>query len=273
MITLLFWILTAVFFTAAAADAWRMLRGLDTAVGAAVFGCLGFSCLGLLGVMKLSGDIVLAVLLAAVAAVLAAKRGGKNAHLVLAGETGAGFGRLAASARGLFRGGDEDDDGSAQAATLPPAQAPAAPFAPPPVPSRGAVQRPAIRARRGATAAAGPAAAAVPGEWGSVVTLTADFRAESNIDFAGWLTGQALGTFAWAEAMVEQHEATRDELGVDPAAIAALDDVAAAIIGCAEAQAAAVSRFCAHFELPDAFVDAGGKLAHDGNWHQGSPDL
>jgi hypothetical protein len=252
-----------------------MFRGTDTAVAAAVFGCLGFSCLGLLGVLKLSGDIVLAVLLAAVAAVLAAKRGGRDAHRVLAGETGAGFGRLAASARRLFARSGEDD-GIPVTATLPPAPPPGpgpAPFAPAAVPPRGAVQRPAIRARRGAAAAAGPAAMAVPAEWGAVVAATADFRSESNVEFAAWLTGQVLGAFAWAESMVEQHEAARDEQGVDPAAIAALDDVAAAIIGCAETTAGAVSRFCQHFELPDAFVDAGGKLAHDGNWHQGSPDL
>jgi hypothetical protein len=135
-------------------------------------------------------------------------------------------------------------------------------------PTNGRVQQPAIRARRTAAAAG---TIAVPAEWGQLVASTVDFRAESNVELVEWMVAQVLGIAGWAEAIVEQHEANREEIGVDPVAISVLHDVADAGVACAETMAAAVRQFTDHYELPDAFVDNGGILAHDGSWHQGSP--
>lgn len=134
-------------------------------------------------------------------------------------------------------------------------------------PANGTVQQPAIRARRIAAAAG---MVAVPAEWSAVVAGTSDFEADSNIELAQWMTAQVLGLAAWAESVVEQHETNRGK-GVDAAAISMLQDVAEAGVTCAQTMAGAVGAFCAYFELPDAFVDSGGQLAHDGRWHQGSP--
>lgn len=134
-------------------------------------------------------------------------------------------------------------------------------------PANGTVQQPAIRARRIATQAG---AVPVPAGWAAVVVGTTDFEAESNVDLVQWMTSQVLGLAAWSEAIVEQHEANR-ALGVDAAAISMLHDVADAGVTAAQTMAAAVSQLCNYFELPDAFVDAGGNLAHSGDWHQGSP--
>jgi hypothetical protein len=233
------------------------------------------ACLGAVGA---GAATVLGLLLAVIMAGLAVTMSGSRGVLrTAAGFAGAAVRFLAVDARAfphrvmdLLAGTPGGEPLADVPAAVPAAPAPG-PFTPARVPARGAVRRPAIRAQR-AVASAGQGTAA-PAGWGAIAAATSDFRSESNIEFAGWLTGEALGVFAWAEAMVEQHEASRDEIGVDAAAIAALDDVATAIVGCAETIAGAVSRFCAHFELPDAFVDAGGKLAHDGNWHQGSPNL
>jgi hypothetical protein len=232
--------------------------------------------LAFLGAVRPAGAVILAVILAAITAAIAVNvSGARKAPAAAAGFAGTAISFIAADARALphrisARAADGDDETPATASPVPAAAAPA-PFTPAAA-APGAVRRPAIRAKRAAAAGASTGTA-VPGEWGGVVALTTDFRAESNVEFAGWLTGQVMGAFAWAEAMVEQHEASRDELGVDPAAIAALEDVAAAIIACGETAAGAVHRFCAHFELPDAFVDNGGKLANAGDWHQGSPNL
>jgi hypothetical protein len=243
---------------------------------ACLYACAAVLLLAFLGVVQVSGAIVLAVILAAITTGIAVSVSGREAPGTMARFLGTAARFFIADARALphrigarFADGEEEDP--LPAAAAPPVPGPA-PFVPAPAPAPGAVRRPAIRAKRAAAAGAS-AVPAVPAEWGGVVALTTDFRAESNVEWAGWLTGQVMGTFAWAEAFVEQHEASRDELGVDPAAIAALADVAAAIIVCGETAAAAVHRFCAYFELPDAFVDNGGKLANAGDWHQGSPNL
>jgi hypothetical protein len=230
-----------------------------------------------LGAVHTAVAVVIAVLLGVTTAGIAASVSGlRGAPATLAGYAGTAVTFLAADARALphrIRARLADDEPAPPVIPPPTAHVPpAAPFTPAPGSAPGAVRRPAIRAKRAAAVAAS-ATPGVPAEWGGVVALTTDFRAESNVEFAGWLTGQVMGTFAWAEAMVEQHEASRDELGVDPAAIAALGDVAAAIVACGETAAGAVHRFCAYFELPDAFVDNGGKLANAGDWHQGSPSL
>jgi hypothetical protein len=231
------------------------------------------ACLGAIGT---GGAVTLAVILATVTAGIAVNVSGRNALSTLAGFAGAAVTFLAADARALphrIRARFPAEEEAPPVIPVREEHVPvSAPFAPPPASAPGPARRPAIRAKRAAAAGAS-AAGAVPAEWGGVVALTTGFRAESNVEWADFMTGQVIGCFAWAEAFVEQHEASRDELGVDPAAIAALGDVAAAIVACGETAAGAVHRFCAYFELPDAFVDNGGKLANAGDWHQGSPNL
>jgi hypothetical protein len=207
------------------------------------------------------------------------------------GHAGAGFGYLARDTRGLAgwlkgrrqeRAGKLPDPGPAASAAWP--ASPVTTFKPDPngastmpprnasgngtrPPANGTVQQPAIRARR---LAAQAGSVPVPAGWAAVVAGTADFEAGSNVELAQWMTEQVLGLAAWAEAIVEQHEANRAK-GVDAAAISMLHDVADAGVASAGAMAGAVSQFCNYFELPDAFVDEGKTLAHSGDWHQGSP--
>ena len=262
-----------VLIASAGADCWRAVKQRDAGqvAGGAALSCIAITMLGLIGMLAPEAAAVLGVASLATAAGIAYAAGGSVSSL--AGEAGAAFGRLGADLRGLtarLRPAGDDAPGPVLAAPAPAAAAT------PPVraqdarpPTRGAMQQPAIRARRVAAAAGIPAIAA---GWAGVVAGVADFDPESNVVYIEWLREQVTGVAATAEAFVEQHEAMIHGIGVDPVALATRHEVAEAFITCAETIARSGSAFCQHFELPDAFVDAGGILANEGRWHQGSPE-
>jgi hypothetical protein len=242
---------------------------------AGLYVCAAVIILAVLGVIHPLAAGIYAAAAFGVTTGISAKISGWGALGTLIGFAGSAIVFLVTDARALPHriGGLLDDDGEAPPEVVPvpvPAPAPPAPFAPPP----GARRRPEIRARAMAAAAAGPRIRpAAPGEWGQVISGTADFRAGNNVEFVMWLVTQVYGIYAWGTAVEDQHEASITEIGIDAKAVAIFDEWAESIVACAETGVKAANWFCQHFELPDAFVDEGGTLAYRGDWHQGSPDL
>ncbi len=307
ILTTLGWLAALGLLAACLSSAWHGFRGKEYGplAGAGLYACAALILLAIIGALRPAAAGALAFLAIALAcgAALAEERAGAVAASpdgdpdgiswrMVAGSAragaGAGFGYLARDTRRLARrlrsrrqeprtgrppgaeAGPYTDDfaspiqPSPNGASMPPRNTQGNGTRPP---ASGTVKQPAIRARRIAAAAG---SMPVPAGWAAVVAGTADFEAESNVDLAAWMAEQVLGLAAWAESIVEQHETNRGK-GVDPAAISMFHDVADAGVVAAQAMAAAVSQFCNYFELPDAFVDAGGQLAHSGDWHQGSP--
>jgi hypothetical protein len=299
ILTALGWLAVLGLLAACLSSAWRGVRGKEfgSLAGAGLYACAALILLAIAGVLRPAAAGVLAFLALALAcgAALAEERADavaaspdgtpdgiswQVAARAAGAGAGAGFGYLARDTRrlaGWLRSRRQEPPAgefssfesssvqpSPNGASMPPRNTQGNGARPP---SGGTVKQPAIRARRIAAAAG---TVPVPAGWAAVVAGTADFEAGSNVELAAWMAEQVLGLAAWAEAVVEQHEANREK-GVDPAAISMFHDVADAGVSAAQAMAAAVSQFCNYFELPDAFVDAGGQLAHDGSWHQGSP--
>jgi hypothetical protein len=109
----------------------------------------------------------------------------------------------------------------------------------------------------------------VPGEWGAVVASAADLQPESDAHLIDWMSQQAAGMAAYAEAVVEAFETGTGAVGIDPKALTVLHDFADASAQAAETMMAAKQRFTEHYELPREFAANGGLMTHDGRWVTG----
>jgi hypothetical protein len=293
ILTAIGWLAALGLLAAAASSGWHGARDKARGpwIGAGLYACAAVILLAAAGALAAPAAAALAFAALALAGLVAAAEGPnaapdsrwRGAAWSARYSVGSGARYLGADTRGLagwlhrrwqeYRAGDGPDLASEPAPPIQPTSNGAGIMPKNTTgngtrpPAGGTVKQPGIRARR---LAASAGTVPVPAGWAAVVAGTADFEADSNVDLAQWMTEQVLGLAAWAEAVVEQHETNRG-MGVDPAAISMLHDVAEAGVGAAQAMAGAVSQFCNYFELPDAFVDAGGQLAHSGDWHQGSP--
>jgi hypothetical protein len=109
----------------------------------------------------------------------------------------------------------------------------------------------------------------VPAYWKGVATATADFQPDSDAELLEWMAGEVTGMLGYGESVAELHEHCVTAVRADPAAMAALHDVADAAADCAEAMARAIGKFREIYEAPREFVSDGGVLPKDGDWLQG----
>jgi hypothetical protein len=113
---------------------------------------------------------------------------------------------------------------------------------------------------------------AVPGEWKSLVAITADFEPEDDAHLLAWMASEVNGMSAYAEALTEVYETGVSSVGLDPVSLAALHDTADAAADAAQAMAGARQKFAAHYQEVREFAAAGGLLPHDGRWITGEGD-
>jgi hypothetical protein len=109
----------------------------------------------------------------------------------------------------------------------------------------------------------------VPGEWKSLVAITADFEPEDDAHLLAWMASEVNGMSAYAEALTEVYETGVHSVGLDPVSLAALHDTADAAADAAQAMAGARQKFAAHYAEVREFAAAGGLLPHDGRWITG----
>lgn len=122
------------------------------------------------------------------------------------------------------------------------------------------------------TAMAPASTRSVPTHWHAAATATADFHPDSDSQLLDWMSGETSGILAYGEAVAEVHEHCVSGIRLDPAAMAALHDVADAAADFAEAMARAREKFRQVYEGPREFVADGGVLPKDGDFLQGDAD-
>ena len=124
---------------------------------------------------------------------------------------------------------------------------------------------PAHRARHTAARAGG----AMPAAWAGVIARAADFEPGDDGELLGWMGDEVSGVAGYAEALIDLYESCTAGIGLDPAAMTALHDVADAAAHAAETMSGARHRFADHYELPREFAAGGGLMPHDGRWVTG----
>ena len=113
----------------------------------------------------------------------------------------------------------------------------------------------------------------VPGSWDPLVSDTHDFEAGDETELLDWMADQVKGMLAYGEAVADVHEHhVSAEIRLDPAAMAALHDVADAVAEAASAMAHARERYKEVYEAPRQFVSDGGVLPKDGDFTTGEGD-
>jgi hypothetical protein len=110
---------------------------------------------------------------------------------------------------------------------------------------------------------------AVAAHWRQVASDAADFEPGSDAELLEWMSSEVAGMLGYGESVAELHEHCLTSVRADPAAMAALHDVADAAADCAEAMARAMAKFREIYEAPREFVGEGGVLPKDGDWLQG----
>ncbi|SRR5579875_482831 len=108
--------------------------------------------------------------------------------------------------------------------------------------------------------------------WTALVAATSDFEPEDDAALLAWMAGQVAGMSAYAEALADVYETCVDTVGLDPAAMAAMHDVADAAADDAGAMADARAKFAAHYAEVREFAASGGLLPYDGRWITGDGD-
>ena len=111
-----------------------------------------------------------------------------------------------------------------------------------------------------------------PAGWRTVVTATAEYEPETDGDLLTWMAAETNGMTSYAEALTDVYETCVEGLGVDPAGMQALHDVADAVAEAAGQMATARRRFADHYAEVREFTANGGLLAHNGRWHTGEGD-
>jgi hypothetical protein len=127
---------------------------------------------------------------------------------------------------------------------------------------------PARRARGVAARTGGT----VPAEWNAVIARTADFEPDNDGELLDWMGQEVAGVAAYAEALVDLYESLTKGTGLDPAAMAALHDVADAQAHASETMSGARRKFADHYDRPREFAAEGGLMPHDGRWVTGEGD-
>ena len=112
-----------------------------------------------------------------------------------------------------------------------------------------------------------------PGSWDPLVSDTRDFEADDETELLDWMADQVKGMVAYSEAVadVQEHHVS-DAIRLDPAAMAALHDVADAVAEAASAMAIAREKYKEVYEAPRQFVAEGGVLPKDGDFTTGEGD-
>jgi hypothetical protein len=113
------------------------------------------------------------------------------------------------------------------------------------------------------------ARATLPSEWAGVATRAADFIPGDDAELLEWMGQEVTGISSWAEALIETYATLAEGIGVDPAALTLLHDVADAAAQCAETMGGAAKKFADHYERPREFAADGGKFPHYGPWITG----
>jgi hypothetical protein len=118
-----------------------------------------------------------------------------------------------------------------------------------------------------ASRAGGPATAPGPGAaWKALITATGEFDPEDDSRLLAWMSGEAAGMAGYAEAVDAVRETAATAIGLDPAALQALDDCGSAAAAAAEQMATARQRFTSHYAEVRQFAAAGGVLPYNGRW-------
>ena len=123
-------------------------------------------------------------------------------------------------------------------------------------------------ARRARNTAGG----AIPAEWAGVIGRAADFEPGDDGELLDWMGDEVNGVHGYAEALIEAYETCTNGIGLDPAAMAALHDVADAATEAAAAMASARKKFGDYYQQPREFAGNGGLMPHDGRWVTGEGD-
>ena len=118
------------------------------------------------------------------------------------------------------------------------------------------------------TATAARAAGAAAG-WKALASDMADFEPADDGELLAWMAEQVRGMLGYGDALTAVHETCVRSVGLDPAAMAALHDVADAAAECAGAMAKAIDRFRDVYAGPREFAADGGVLPHKGRFITG----
>ena len=111
-----------------------------------------------------------------------------------------------------------------------------------------------------------------PPGWKTLAGEVGDFEPADDGELLDWMSSQVAGMLAYGEAIADVHEHCVSAVRLDPAAMAALHDVADAVADAAEAMARAREQFRQVYEAPRTFVGDGGVLPKDGDFLTGDGD-
>jgi hypothetical protein len=111
-----------------------------------------------------------------------------------------------------------------------------------------------------------------PAGWKALAAGTADFEPADDGELLAWMASEVAGMLAYGEALVSVHETCVSTVRLDPAAMAAMHDVADAAADAAEAMARAIEKFKQVYEAPRGFVADGGVLPRDGDFITGEDE-
>jgi hypothetical protein len=111
-----------------------------------------------------------------------------------------------------------------------------------------------------------------PAGWKALAAGAADFEPADDADLLAWMGDQVAGMLGYGEALASVHETCVSGVRLDPAAMAALHDVADATADAAEAMARAIEKFKQVYEAPRGFVADGGVLPKSGDFITGDGD-
>jgi hypothetical protein len=187
-------------------------------------------------------------------------------------------GRNGAGQDGAGQGGDSDGGGAAGtvAAVRPSPVTVIVRTDPAGAPAAAATQRNGDRTMAtGTPAVTSPAQVQrdAPAAWKALAADTGDFEAATDAELLDWMLGEVAGMLAYGEAVADVHEHhVSAAVRLDPAAMAALHDVADAVADAAEAMARARERYREVYEAPTGFVVDGGVLPKDGDFITGEGD-
>jgi hypothetical protein len=113
--------------------------------------------------------------------------------------------------------------------------------------------------------------AAVPTSpsWQRLAADVAQFEPEADSDLLQWATGEAAGAAAYSEAVAILFETCTETVGLHPAAVSVLRDVAEVMAVAAQRIAEVRAQYSGHYAQPNEYVSNGGQLAYRGRFHSG----
>jgi hypothetical protein len=105
--------------------------------------------------------------------------------------------------------------------------------------------------------------------WKALAADVTDFEPSDDGELLDWMASQVAGMLGYGEALADVHEHCVTAVRLDPAAMAALHDVADAVADAAEAMARAREKFREVYAAPREFTADGGVLPKDGDFLTG----